>query len=1092
MTAENSDRNGFRGPSSFWELDQETVMRELADTLGVQPEFFEDLGASGQTPAERLGLQLAKRMRRDARRSPALPCDLGEVVLESFIAEGGMAAVYRGRMRATGRRVAVKVAAADSRDARALRNEIEKLPEIDSVHVVSLVAHGENCGLVWAAMDLVEGVTLMSLLRRRRDTGESDVEFAASMESESGAAGTKRKAKRPRLSPAELRRFMGWLAQLARTLDVLSAAGIAHRDLSPNNVMIEKSGTPVLIDFGLAVDDDDDFMGIIAGTVPYMSPEHTSAGFTDLDVRSDIYSLAVAFHELLTGNRVVQITSGRKLRDGIPEINHGIIPPPSAGSPGVPKTLDPIFAQALKKDLRLRYQSGEELATDIELWLDGRKPRHAAENLGASLERRRRPFMIAAGLALAILVTGTVWWQGSRREATDLRERLAAIEADLQSRSPERVTASQSRLRELGERIEPSRFARLEADLEERRATLLSRRERRRRIERALSPNQPWPEFAALRDEAEELGAADEKCPETGALRETIRREEQRRRQLIADFRREVGAPGKEAHEILESARALIPEVGGQPTFDDLHARVVATRGPTWIKQVLQTEALPYRRIEAKDTRPWALAAREHWARLPRDPHLCFLVCFDDLLSGKPEEVEARLSSVAPGAMQDPLVIQARLLAAFEHRAQLIEELERAERLRRGLRTGYVGVDEVPGGPEALRGKIDELRAAVTAAEATFSACRLRADRDPDAAFSLAAICFRAYVLVELERQRTLEDAKHQVDRARLEACRQALGNFTSIGRPHRLALCARARLSLALGDAPAAAADLEGLLDDPSGRIDRAAARLHLARALVATPVSQEGEAALRNRLGVTLGSALEEQPQGIGFVARGFHSLARRDEYPAIRRGLGILREIVAAGRQVDLNAESIRFLGGTLHELSERERFRDLCDLAPVVEELGFFEFEGPADVQRWLPDARSFFTWAAFRRLNDAADTMSDADAVALARFGLRHLADMPADRRELYENRVVHALLVGHLALRGQEGPFDPRLRLRGLAEPSEAIAEVNRLGAYLEWLVADEDRDEMRRQLRDSCEKARGYCESLLKRLDARADEVPE
>ena len=99
---------------------------------------------------------------------------------------------------------------------------------------------------------------------------------------------------------------MTWFRDLANALAALHAAGIVHRDVKPANILIDPEQRPFLIDFGLSSSAETTVDGILAGTVPYMSPEQTLGGWVAITPRSDIYSLAVTFHEVLTGRRVTQ------------------------------------------------------------------------------------------------------------------------------------------------------------------------------------------------------------------------------------------------------------------------------------------------------------------------------------------------------------------------------------------------------------------------------------------------------------------------------------------------------------------------------------------------------------------------------------------------------------------------------------------------------------------------------------------------------------------------------------------------------------------------------------------------------------------
>lgn len=151
---------------------------------------------------------------------------VGHFVLEEPLGRGGMGLVFRARHDETQQLVAIKVARSKTTGAAAaLRREVQVLQHLRHPGVVRLIEHGTTDGLPWYAMELVTGVTLdrhVALL-----------------------AGDRRTATHPSL--------MTIMRRLASTLSYLHGAGVAHRDLTPRNVVIREDGSPVLVDFGLAI-----------------------------------------------------------------------------------------------------------------------------------------------------------------------------------------------------------------------------------------------------------------------------------------------------------------------------------------------------------------------------------------------------------------------------------------------------------------------------------------------------------------------------------------------------------------------------------------------------------------------------------------------------------------------------------------------------------------------------------------------------------------------------------------------------------------------------------------------------------------------
>src|SRR5438874_10091944 len=160
------------------------------------------------------------------------------------------------------------------------------------------------------------------------------------------------------------------MQQVCRALEAAHSVGIIHRDLKPQNVMRDKSGRILVMDFGLARTLEGDGMtqtGALVGTMDYMSPEQALG--KDLDQRSDLFALGLIFYELLTGkmpykaDSVVASLLKRTQERAVPVSSHDA---------AIPRPLSNIVGKCLEPDVKLRYQNSAEILADLEAWQGGR------------------------------------------------------------------------------------------------------------------------------------------------------------------------------------------------------------------------------------------------------------------------------------------------------------------------------------------------------------------------------------------------------------------------------------------------------------------------------------------------------------------------------------------------------------------------------------------------------------------------------------------------------------------------------------------------------------------------------------------------
>ena len=247
---------------------------------------------------------------------------------------GGMANVYLAEDGELDRRVAIKILndryATDDLFVERFRREAKSAAALSHPNIVSIYDRGEAEGTYYIAMEVIEGRSLKELIRANG-----------------------------RLRPAQA---VSYTRQILAALRFAHRSGIIHRDIKPHNILVGPEERLKVTDFGIARAGASQMTeaGSIMGTAQYLSPEQARGA--EVSGASDLYSVGVVLYEMLTGE--VPFTGDTAVEIAMKHVNDAPRPP-SATAPGIPADLDRVVLRCLAKNPADRYQTAEELDSDL-------------------------------------------------------------------------------------------------------------------------------------------------------------------------------------------------------------------------------------------------------------------------------------------------------------------------------------------------------------------------------------------------------------------------------------------------------------------------------------------------------------------------------------------------------------------------------------------------------------------------------------------------------------------------------------------------------------------------------------------------------
>lgn len=357
---------------------------------------------------------------------------IGDYRLVREIGRGGMGVVYEAEQLSLKRRVALKVlpfvAQADEKRLIRFRTESQTAASIEHPHIVPVFAIGEEQGLHFYAMQLVDGRSIGDLIDGLHSVGSREAtnidgpmhdripDVAAGDRRARGNAIRARPDEQPDAASVRLyggRRFREHVetvaelgAQAAEALHAAHEYGVVHRDIKPSNLLIDRGQKLWVTDFGLArcrEGNDLTQSGDILGTLRYMSPEQSGGTQALVDHRTDIFSLGVTLYEYCCLRHPLDgKTEGSRLGVGTP------IPPLRQWDKRVPRDLETILFKAMSESPNERYASAAEMAADLRRFLadeaiEAKRPSLVTR---AGKWAKKRRYAVVASLAVLLVALG--------------------------------------------------------------------------------------------------------------------------------------------------------------------------------------------------------------------------------------------------------------------------------------------------------------------------------------------------------------------------------------------------------------------------------------------------------------------------------------------------------------------------------------------------------------------------------------------------------------------------------------------------------------------------------------------------------------